>query len=282
MNLSWDYLQPAVTAWASQNAAQLVTSIEQDLKTKLKAQIAGGLSEGKSLYQIRDEIGALQNDEDQVLFSQARAGLIARTEVIRAHSQGAAIGYEKSGVVRGMKWLDGQSGACPKCRELNNKIVPLGQPFYSDPHFGDGLPPRHPNCHCAVAPITVDQAKELPADSPLRNDQRASVSELTDFETYTDIHGLRLSGEQRWHYIRRHFTPYNRKPAQVQDLQRAETLMNQMLAGQSQSVKTHKGAQVYYAEWNQNTYLAVPVKDGVVKSLYLKSKRKLKKLADAP
>ncbi len=202
--LSWDYLQPAVLAWASQQAADLVRRIEQDVKDRLKAQITSGLADGKTLFAIRDEIAALKNGKEQSVFSAERALTIARTEVIRAHAKGAETGYKESGMVRGIKWLDGQSGACPKCRTLHNKVVPLGETFYTDPHFGNGLPPRHPNCRCAISPVTIDQAKHLPADHPLRNDQRDSFEQLTDFNTYTLINNVRVTGERKWHWETRH------------------------------------------------------------------------------
>lgn len=204
MKISWNYLQPAVKAWASANAAALVAQIGQDVKERIRASVLDGMSSGKTVYQIRDEIAGLKDDENNAVFPEWRATRIARTEVIRAHSQGTAIGYEKSGVVRGMRWMDGQSGACPKCRALNKKMVRLGEKFYFDPKFGDGLPPRHPHCRCAISPVTVEQVKDLPADHPLRDDRRNSVEELTDRDTYTEINGVRVTGERKRHWERRH------------------------------------------------------------------------------
>ena len=204
MKVSWNYLQPAVKEWASANAAALVSQVGRDVKESIRGSVLDGISSGKTVYQIRDEIAGLKDDENNAVFPEWRATRIARTEVIRAHSQGAAIGYEKSGVVRGMRWMDGQSGACPKCRELNNKVVKLGEKFYFDPKFGDGLPPRHPHCRCAISPVTVNQAKDLPADHPLRDDKRNSVEELTDRDTYTEISGVRVTGERKRHWELRH------------------------------------------------------------------------------
>lgn len=276
MNLSWSYMQPAVMEWAAQNAAQLVGLIAQDVKEKLRQYIVGGLSEQKTVFQIRDEISALQDDANQAVFSKDRAAMIANTEVIRAHAQGAQIGYKESGVVRGMKWLDGQVGACQKCADLNGDIKALGEPFYSDPHFGDGLPPRHPNCRCAIAPVTVDEAKklDLPEDDRMINDVRNGISELTDIQTYAEINKITVQGKTRWHYIRRHFSSYEGRPPQINDLARAELLLEQILAGNSDGSKDHLSAVVYYKEWDQKNVLTAPVVNGKLVSLYLKEKRK--------
>lgn len=154
IKLSWDYIQPAALEWARENAGKLVSGILPDVQAGISQIVTSGLSEGKTVYQIRNEIAELRDNADQTIFPEWRATRIARTEVIRAHAQGAKFGYQESGVVRGMRWLDGQTGACPKCRELHNKVVRIGETFYIDPKFGDGLPPRHPNCRCAIAPVT--------------------------------------------------------------------------------------------------------------------------------
>ena len=199
IKLSWDYIQPAALEWARQNAGKLVSGILPDIQMGISQIVTAGLGEGKTTYQIRDEIAGLRDNAEQTVFPEWRATRIARTEVIRAHSQGAKLGYQESGVVRGMRWLDGQTGACPKCRELHNKVVRLGEKFYLDPKFGDGLPPRHPHCRCAVAPVTLDQVKYLPVDHPLRENRRNSIEEITDIQAYTEIGGVRVTGERLRH-----------------------------------------------------------------------------------
>lgn len=152
--LNWDYLNPAVAKWAEQHAGLLVANIGPDVRAQIGALVTDGLQSGKSIYAIRDELAGLK-DAGNAIFSAERAARIARTEVIRAHAKGAEIGYKESGVVSGLEWLGGQSGACPACRALNGKVVALGGKFFDDPKFGDGLPPRHPHCRCAIKPKVV-------------------------------------------------------------------------------------------------------------------------------
>ncbi|HAD07711.1 MAG TPA: hypothetical protein DCE76_11200, partial [Anaerolineaceae bacterium] len=87
MKLSWDYIQPAAIEWARQNAGKLVTGILPDVQTGISQIVTAGLSEGKTIYQIRDEIAGLRDDAEQAIFPEWRAARIARTEVIRAHAQ---------------------------------------------------------------------------------------------------------------------------------------------------------------------------------------------------
>ncbi len=219
ISLSWDYLQPAVTAWASENAGNLVTNVTDGIKDDIRSQIIQGLSDGKTVFEIRDELQNLTDDQGQRVFSQSRAETIARTEVIRAHTQGAINSYIDSGIVRGLKWLDGQSGACLDCQALNGVIKPIGEPFFFDPTFGDGQLPRHPNCRCAIAPVTIDQARKMD-DPALNNDLRDSIDQLTDINTYTNVNGVRVTGERVRHWQTRH----PQKPIRLDDI--VQTLVN--------------------------------------------------------
>lgn len=196
IDLNWKLLNPRVSNWADRHAAQLVTAITDTTRRNLNRVITDGLAQGNGWRQLRDAF-------EREGFSRARAERIARTEVIRAHSQGSTLGYEESGVVRGVKWLDGQAGACPLCRDLHNQTRKLGEPFYRDT-FGDGYPPRHPNCRCATAPITLDMAAQLPDGHPLKDNRRGNVAELTDDNTFVEIGGVRVTGERRRHWRERH------------------------------------------------------------------------------
>lgn len=141
---------------------------------------------------------------------------------------------------------------------------------------------RHPRspcetARCAFMPTTLDRVKYLPAAHPLRDDRRNSIQELTDWQTETGIAEFTVTGERRWHYIRRHFTGYDGRPPQIQDLSRAEPMLEQILRGEYEGVKKHHDGLVYYREWSPHSYLVVPVKNGKVLSLYIKEKSKVEK-----
>ncbi len=197
LRLDWDRVLPQVQAWAEAQAGALVTQVSDETRETIRQAVVEGMQGGAPWREIRDQIEAGTG------LSDWRAARIARTEVIRAHAQGAIEGYTESGTVRGLKWLGGQANACPRCRALNGKVVALGQAFYQDT-FGDGQPPRHPNCRCAVRPVTVDEARRLPEEHPLRDNRRGSIQELTDAETVTTVGTVRVSGQARRHWRYRH------------------------------------------------------------------------------
>jgi SPP1 gp7 family putative phage head morphogenesis protein len=88
--------------------------------------------------------------------SAERSRLIAQTEVLTAFNAGAVSLYKASGVVNGLRWVDGQFGACRWCQSLHGKIIRLGGEFGAEiggTTLGGPFPPAHPGCRCAVAPV---------------------------------------------------------------------------------------------------------------------------------
>lgn len=152
VEVKWDLLLDGTKTWAMQHAGELVTNLADDLRQKIRVAVTEGLIDGETW---KDTAKRIINDTG---LSQWRSERIARTETIRAYTQGAVEGYKASGTVRGLRWMSGQAGACQKCSELDGKEIPIGGRFYDDPAFGDGLTPRHPHCRCAIAPVFATEA----------------------------------------------------------------------------------------------------------------------------
>jgi len=114
-----------------------------------RTEIETGIREGEGIPQMSSRLAEI--------FSPERALMIAQTESSRAYHQGQIETAIESDVVGGLQWL-ASADACPKCKALQNKIVPLGEPFEV---LNDGLgpydiidaPPRHPNCMCAALEV---------------------------------------------------------------------------------------------------------------------------------
>lgn len=93
-------------------------------------------------------------------FSPERAELIARTEITRANSYGSLEGYKAArdgaGITVRKQWLP-DDGACPICLDnAADGIIELDEQFSS----GDDAPPAHPNCECAISPVTGENDDE--------------------------------------------------------------------------------------------------------------------------
>lgn len=119
-----------------------IRSIAQSRLEDLARLLADGVMRGASAEELAEEIKAL-------LGSQARAHLIATTEITRASSAAAYRAYQRAGV-RSTRWLTaGDTKVCAICRENERAgAVPIGTPYPS----GDLYCPAHPGDRCANIP----------------------------------------------------------------------------------------------------------------------------------
>lgn len=119
-----------------------IRSIAQSRLEDLARLLADGVMRGASAEELAEEIKAL-------LGNQARAHLIATTEITRASSAAAYRAYQRAGV-RSTRWLTaGDAKVCAICKE-NERVgaVPIGTSYPS----GDLYPPAHPSDRCAQIP----------------------------------------------------------------------------------------------------------------------------------
>ena len=127
-------------------AAYAITDATRDAINDL---VSTAVSEGWAPRRLASAI------EEAAVFSDARADMVARTELAFAHSNGNFEGWKASGVVEGKQWL--VAGApCEDC--VANEaagVIGLEDEFPS----GDAMPPAHPNCECDVAAVLGDQAE---------------------------------------------------------------------------------------------------------------------------
>lgn len=124
--------------------------VTQDMSTKMSRTLTDGLVQGQNPRTIARALVADLN------FSQTRAETIARTEIIRAHAEGALqsleeLGVEEIGVM--VEWdTAGDGRVCPKCQELDGVVLKIEE--------AHGLLPRHPQCRCAFLPANLGEPSE--------------------------------------------------------------------------------------------------------------------------
>ena len=164
-----DQVNERALAFAQERAAELVGmrqtadgwipnpnpkwAITESTRGLIASDIVTAIEEGWSTARLAEQLAGAY------AFSAARAETIARTETNRANNVGNLIGYRASGVVLGKLWLAGNvlPGSiddlpCPICRiNADAGVIPIDDPFPS----GADSPPQHPNCRCAVAPVTT-------------------------------------------------------------------------------------------------------------------------------
>lgn len=142
--------------WARERAAELVGMKYDDageLVENPRAQYAISNTTRDELRRIitnafeketkKDEL--ISEVQDAGIFSDARATMIARTEVVRAQTLGNFEIWKKSGLVKSVRWQISDDNPCPVCEQNDDVIRKLGEPFPS----GDLHPQIHPNCFTA-------------------------------------------------------------------------------------------------------------------------------------
>lgn len=145
ISVSFDLENPRVAETLDGLLTQVKRDIPDTTIEDIRTAVAEGLREGWSVDRISSEMRAKAPD-----ISKRRADVIARTEVARAHSQGAILSYEESGVVSEVEWnatLDNKTSEI--CTRLHGQRAAVGATFE------DGIsgPPAHPNCRSVLLPV---------------------------------------------------------------------------------------------------------------------------------
>lgn len=117
---------------------------QQDL---LKNDLYGILS--TSLIQGRNPREFIPKVRKSFDVTRYQAERLLRTELTRVRIQAQAESYEANGIDEYEYVACGLRDVCPICKVLDKQIFKL-----KDMEIGENAPPRHPNCHCALAPYS--------------------------------------------------------------------------------------------------------------------------------
>jgi SPP1 gp7 family putative phage head morphogenesis protein len=120
------------------------------MDARISRTLSLGIAEGRGVKSIakdlRDEVKGI---------GVARSKVIARTEIIRAHSEATLNTYEEAGLedveVEAEFTTAGDNRVCQKCKSLEAK-----NPYKLKE--ARGLIPVHPNCRCAWIPVVKNIA----------------------------------------------------------------------------------------------------------------------------
>jgi high potential iron-sulfur protein len=166
-------------AAAREQAADLVSQIDDSTRDMLRDVIADGLEQNVGLSGIIDMI------QNSAAFSEERATLIAQTEVRNANERGVLNGLKEardSGNHVMKEWL-ADPDACEIC--LDNEDdgpIELDDVFSS----GDSEPTAHPNCSCSISGVIEDTGKLAFVNEEAREASvRDHVSSMKKAETFT-------------------------------------------------------------------------------------------------
>jgi SPP1 gp7 family putative phage head morphogenesis protein len=117
--------------------------VSEEMSDRLAKVLADGVNRGSAPREIAGEIA------DELGIGLSRAKVIAQTEIIGAHADGALDEFE-SGEVEGVEVESefvtaGDDVVCPECEELEGNVYSISE--------ARGIIPVHPNCRCAWIPV---------------------------------------------------------------------------------------------------------------------------------
>lgn len=116
--------------------------VNQVMASRMSRSLADGLVKGKSAAEIAADL------THEVDIGAARASVIARTELARAHAEGQLNAMQAMGVTHvgaAVEWTTGDS-PCEMCEPLDGVVMSIQE--------ARGLLPRHPQCLCSWSAIT--------------------------------------------------------------------------------------------------------------------------------
>ena len=140
LTMRFDKNNQRVVDWADRHAAELITNISETTREAINNAVAEALEQG-SIKDLYDEILDAVGDE-------ARADLIARTEVMTAANEGQREAWRQAadeGLLPAnirIGWI-ATVGACPECEVLDGQTRSLDGEYE-----GGVVPPAHPRCRC--------------------------------------------------------------------------------------------------------------------------------------
>jgi len=127
--------------------------VTEAMAQKISRTLAQGMAEGKGPVAIAR---SLVNEVDGI--TRTRARVLARTEIIRAHSEATLNSFESAGAlgVTVMAEILTAGDACPICvgleAETQAKPISIAE--------ARGIVPVHPNCRCSWLPANVGEMRK--------------------------------------------------------------------------------------------------------------------------
>lgn len=161
--------------------------VTEQTATVMSRTLTDGLVRGISPRELARDLV-----EDVEGIGLQRALTIARTEIIRAHSEGQLTALEELGVEEvgvTVEWVTaGDEKVCSLCEPLEGVTFTLEE--------ARGTIPRHPNCRCAFVPANVGEDKEDQKSSKKEIDGAVEQSQEGDdgWEPGTEVAGDRPKG----------------------------------------------------------------------------------------
>ena len=126
-------------------------AISDTTRDKLRRIITEAFQDETDIKVIASKIQTALQDDEAGIFTDARAEMIAQTEVARAQAEGNFDVWKQSGLVETVRWTVSADEPCDECAGNEDEVVEFGKEFQS----GDIMPPAHPRCRCVLVAVKI-------------------------------------------------------------------------------------------------------------------------------
>ena len=171
----FNFLNPQIEQALQSYTQQLHTTLLEGTEREVKRKIDTGVRNGLDTRDIADSIEALLRKEEDtgIIPIEARAEMIARTEIALINEEAKMQAWIASDVVKYKQWQV-SAGACDNCQEMGKRFpdpIPVGDAFIGKGKqvgtltvwspTGAGLmhAPLHPNCRCGTIQVLGDEGQ---------------------------------------------------------------------------------------------------------------------------
>lgn len=142
---------------------QLIQGISATTRRDVQNALLAGIDAGEGVYAMRQRI------EQLPAFNAYRAEMVVRTELARSMNQASLVSYRQSGLVVGVRMIDGTlPTSCAECTARNGSILSLSDAQAANDlgsivreGESEGLL-AHPHCTLVLVPL-IDTAQMRPA-----------------------------------------------------------------------------------------------------------------------
>ena len=180
--------------YKSQLTNTLIFGTGKEIDDKVKL----GMRHGASTDEIARDILSLVQEEPETgrIPIEARAEMIARTEVALINEIGRLDAWNQSGVVAGKQWVVA-AGACESCQAMGiknpqpigindsfakvNDVIGKVRVWSPTPLKGLQTPPLHPNCRCTMIEILDDDDSVEYLDDITEQTRKEEFEKARDF-----------------------------------------------------------------------------------------------------
>jgi hypothetical protein len=128
-------------------------AISDTTRDKLRRIITAAFEEETDIKVVAAKIQTALQDDEAGIFTDARAEMIAQTEVANAQAEGNFGVWKKSGLVETVRWTVSADEPCDECEGNADEVVEFGKEFQS----GDIMPPAHPRCRCVLVAVKIKE-----------------------------------------------------------------------------------------------------------------------------